>query len=103
MVILLSNEATPQNYAREALEGVRDLRNHVVIPCGKRGGWDEMRQNRYYSALTKLKYHQQLQPKDVEAYYLEGECLAKLERWKDAYIAYHKAFTLVVNKNIKGL
>lgn len=89
-----SNEANTSKLRKRALEGVRDLRNLSSYRAVKEAAWDEMRQNRYYSALTKLKYHQQLQPKDVEAYYLEGECLAKLERWKEAYIAYHKAFYL---------
>jgi len=89
-----SNQANTSKLRSRALEGVRDLRKLSSFRAVKEAAWDEMRQNRYYSALKKLKYHQQLQPKDVEAYYLEGECLAKLERWKDAYIAYHKAFYL---------
>lgn len=86
-----------------ALEGLSDLRGLSSYRAIKEAAWDEMRQRRYYSALKKLKYHQQLQPRDVEAYYLEGECLTKLERWKDAYIAYHKAYFLTGDRRYQDL
>ena len=99
----ISGHASTSKLRKRAIEGVNDLRNLSAFRAVKEAAWDEMRHRRYYSALKKLKYHQQLQPKDVEAYYLEGECLAKLERWKDAYIAYHKAFYLSGKKRYQDL
>ena len=98
-----SPQANTSKLRTRALEGVRDLRDLSSFRAVKEAAWDEMRQNRYYSALKKLKYHQQLQPTDIEGYYLEGQCLAKLERWKDAYIAYHKAFYLSGAKKYQDL
>tara|TARA_Y100000589_G_scaffold296328_1_gene303400 strand:+ start:813 stop:1931 length:1119 start_codon:yes stop_codon:yes gene_type:complete len=99
----ISTQASTSKLRKRALEGVKDLRNLSAFRAVKEAAWDEMRHKRYYSALKKLKYHQQLQPKDVEAYYLEGVCLSRLERWKDAYIAYHKAYYLSGKQRYRDL
>lgn len=103
LVLCSSTHSNTTNLRKRALEGLADLRELSAYRAVKEAAWDEMRQQRYYSALKKLKYHQQLQPRDVEAYYLEGECLTRLERWKDAYIAFHKAFYLSGEKRYQDL
>lgn len=95
--------ANTDKLRKRALEGLSELRGLSSYKAIKEAAWDEMRQQRYYSALKKLKYHQQLQPRDVEAYYLEGECLTRLERWKDAYIAFHKAYFLTGDRRYQNL
>lgn len=85
---------------RRVLEGEKLIAEHkyvTVIDAVR----DELELGKFYSALTKVKYHQKHQPRDPQGYYLEGEILAQLERWKDAYIAFNKGYYLTKSAAFK--
>lgn len=74
-------------------EGLRKIRSYVPQSIIEAAHLD-MQRGRMSSALRKLKYHQRLNPRDPEGYFLEGELFALTEKYREAYIAYHKAYYL---------
>lgn len=81
-------------------EGLRKVRSYVPQSIIE-AALSDMQSGQLPSALRKLKYHQRLNPRDPEGYFLEGELFAKIEKYRDAYIAYHKAYFLTGSSEIR--
>ncbi len=81
-------------------EGLKKIRSYVPQSILEAAHQD-IERGQLTSAIRKLRYHQRLNPRDPEGYFLEGEAFALGEKYKEAYVAYHKAYFLTGSPELR--
>ena len=99
-LVLFSSLTDSGDVRKRTLEGLDKIHSYQaqsIIKIAHR----EVERGNDLSALRKLRMHQRLQPKDPEGWFLEGEVLVRLEKFREAYRAYAKAYSLTGWRRIR--